>query len=436
MSSLKQIFENLNGEHWHENHGWKGNTDVCEWYGVSCNEYNEVIGLSLDSNNLRGKLPEDPNVYSSLSSLESLMLGWNNIQGNIPSGVCSLSSATSMSFAHNNFDGLDSCMRDLYQLKLLHLSHNNFSEDVISKLPPQIEILEIQENYLTSIDLSRFNQLTSLDISVNKIHGNASFLNNIPDSLRTLRVDRNSISGTLDSLNWTRFGSKAQRLSILSMAANSLSGVLPSDTISKLSNLRYLDLSENDFEGPIPSDLVKLTSLSELYLRSNLFTSVTELPGARIVDLSENPFECPLPQGAQYQTATCRCPIGYSGNRNASCSICQEGSIQTLDGEGSAICEDCPANTFANAQGATACKPCGFLMISGRGWTKCSSVVLVIMLITIVSVLSGLIFGLVFYFKKREKTLLDQIKLRGGKAPLLRRQDGTPAPDPDNEEEM
>ncbi|GMY04808.1 putative receptor protein kinase TMK1 [Fagus crenata] len=53
---------------------------------------------------------------------------------------------------------------------------------------------------------------------------------------------------------------------------NSLSGTLPSD-LGTLTQLTYLSLRRNSFSGPIPS-LANLTSLQQLYLDNNNFTSI------------------------------------------------------------------------------------------------------------------------------------------------------------------
>lgn len=65
-------------------------------------------------------------------------------------------------------------------------------------------------------------------------------------------------------------------LTNLDVADNSLTGALPEQALSTLTNLEYLWLDHNQFSGTIPSDLSKLTRLREFFhLTSRHETAVT-----------------------------------------------------------------------------------------------------------------------------------------------------------------
>uniref|UniRef100_A0A1D1Z8L0 Putative LRR receptor-like serine/threonine-protein kinase At4g20940 n=1 Tax=Anthurium amnicola TaxID=1678845 RepID=A0A1D1Z8L0_9ARAE len=85
----------------------------------------------------------------------------------------------------------------------------------------------------------------------------------------------------------------------LSMANNSVSGVLPHD-IAEFKSLKYLDISNNLFSGGLPEDIGKLKSLQNLSLAGNNFSgplphSIGELTSIQSLDLSRNNFSGPLP---------------------------------------------------------------------------------------------------------------------------------------------
>uniref|UniRef100_A0ACD5VAX5 Uncharacterized protein n=1 Tax=Avena sativa TaxID=4498 RepID=A0ACD5VAX5_AVESA len=94
--------------------------------------------------------------------------------------------------------------------------------------------------------MSNLKQLTTLDLSSNKLTGH------IPESLgqcyglMTLQMDQNFLTGNIP----ITFGNMLL-LSMLNLSHNSLSGTTPS-TLNKLQSVDNLDLSYNDLQGEIP----------------------------------------------------------------------------------------------------------------------------------------------------------------------------------------
>lgn len=83
----------------------------------------------------------------------------------------------------------------------------------------------------------------------------------------------------------------SKRVTSINLASQSLSGTLPSD-LGTLTQLTTLSLQKNSFAGPIPL-LANLTSLQDLYLDNNNFTSVPSgffqgLTSLQTLSLSEN----------------------------------------------------------------------------------------------------------------------------------------------------
>ena len=54
--SLDLLYDNLGGNRWSHNYGWKSSTDPCldNWYGVVCSHEGHVTQLLLTGNNLVG----------------------------------------------------------------------------------------------------------------------------------------------------------------------------------------------------------------------------------------------------------------------------------------------------------------------------------------------------------------------------------------------
>lgn len=85
----------------------------------------------------------------------------------------------------------------------------------------------------------------------------------------------------------------------LHLPAVGLSGVLPANTISNLTNLQTLSLRYNSLSSPLPSDLSKLSNLRNLYLQHNLFNgTIPDILFSLInlvrLNLAENNFSGPI----------------------------------------------------------------------------------------------------------------------------------------------
>ncbi|KAI4369264.1 hypothetical protein MLD38_017724 [Melastoma candidum] len=84
----------------------------------------------------------------------------------------------------------------------------------------------------------------------------------------------------------------SQRVTSLSLSSQSISGTLPSD-LTSLTSLRTLFLQKNSLSGPLPN-LSALSSLQEVFLDNNNFTSVPDsifkgLSSLKTLSLSNNP---------------------------------------------------------------------------------------------------------------------------------------------------
>ena len=161
---------------------------------------------------------------------------------------------------------------------------NHPSQAIKSKLAGE-NIVDVKEE-----DLIHFSNLTTLDISDNQIL--MSQLSNLV-SLEELDIQYNNLDHL--QLNSSSF----PRLHTLRLSYNKIP---PSHLIElgNLRNLQSLDIAANDF-CTLPSSLAYLTSLTELNLSSNnfssesvlvnpnqLFLSLSTIPHLRKLNLSRN----------------------------------------------------------------------------------------------------------------------------------------------------
>jgi len=79
---LREFFDATNGAHWLNNTGWLSNTDVCTWFGITCDGNGNVKMLHLNNNNLIGSIPN--NFTNIVSQLQELDFSYNNLTGTIP----------------------------------------------------------------------------------------------------------------------------------------------------------------------------------------------------------------------------------------------------------------------------------------------------------------------------------------------------------------
>ncbi|KAL7135442.1 hypothetical protein ABFS83_11G096500 [Erythranthe nasuta] len=111
-----------------------------------------------------------------------------------------------------------------------------------------------------------------------------------------LRLPGKSISGRIPPNTISRL----TNLQALSLRMNSLSGPLPADLFSSLSSLHTLSLQNNIFSGGIPDSLFSLTGLVNLELASNnlsgpISPSFNNLTRLRTLYLQNNHFSGPIP---------------------------------------------------------------------------------------------------------------------------------------------
>nr|XP_048319532.1 probable leucine-rich repeat receptor-like protein kinase At1g35710 [Ziziphus jujuba var. spinosa] len=80
----------------------RGNISLCQWFGITCNEFGSVLYINLESRNLKGELPME---FRNLRMLETLKLSHNNLSGEIPSAFDNMRSLTFVDVSYNQLEG-------------------------------------------------------------------------------------------------------------------------------------------------------------------------------------------------------------------------------------------------------------------------------------------------------------------------------------------
>ncbi|KAL3920144.1 MAG: hypothetical protein SGILL_003411 [Bacillariaceae sp.] len=336
---------------WIKNFGWLSDEDECEWFSMEteipvCGE-NGFKVLSLSNNGLRGTLPLE---ISLLSSLELLQINQNVVTGFLPTTlgaleklrevhVCKFDCAKgaslrncpsrhshrllSFSFTVDNYISgtIPSQYGSLNALEVLDLGmpFRSFASNkpprlahltlfsgcfpeynfLAQMLPPQLgqltnlKRLLLDRNSLVGPIPKDFGQLNKLEVLYmyeNSISGELPTELGGMTSLNHLELDINFLSGTIP----TEIGAWKQVLN-LNLGNNTLSGTVPTE-IGQLTQAEHLDLYANKLSGPLPSEIGLMTQLETIFLEVNAFTGrlpreIKNLQNLQELWLYSNKFE-------------------------------------------------------------------------------------------------------------------------------------------------
>ncbi|KAK7373857.1 hypothetical protein VNO80_07277 [Phaseolus coccineus] len=313
---------------------WDVHTDCCEWEGVECNSSTGRVALLEFS--MWNSIQQQYINYSDFSvfkDLKKLYLLYGNIVGCVGGeGLPNLELLHISGNRLNTAASIVSCLDGLPSLKSLGLDHNGFNassfrvlETLSSKLP-NLEVLDISENYLTNHILPSLEGFTSLKELYLWETGLDSDLHieALCSKLRNLELldlsDNNfnhtdivsALSGlsSLKSLYLVNSGltwrsilniSKLSSLESLDLGYNGLNEsesifwrIKENDGFKWPTNLQKLWLSHNSLSNEFVSSLSGLSRLQSLHLRSNQLEGAINISGSKslsrldVLDLDGN----------------------------------------------------------------------------------------------------------------------------------------------------
>ena len=215
---LEALYNATDGPNWTNSTGWTTSAPLGEWYGVTTDTTERVIGLDLEDNNLSGPIPAE---LGQLEKLEDLILADVGISGPIPPELGDLGNLTSLLLASDSLTGpIPGKLGNLTSLKSLALG----GSPLTGSIPPELGKLA---------------------------------------NLETLVLSRTDISGIIPS----ELGNLGN-LTGLILTENDLSGPLPPE-LGSLSQLEGLLLHDNLLTGPVPESFLGLDQLGAFSIERN-----------------------------------------------------------------------------------------------------------------------------------------------------------------------
>lgn len=148
FSALIDLYNSAGGPSWDDRTGWSqgaaaANCDICTWYGITCDNQENVIGIDLFNNNLVGTVPSS---LSTLTKLRTLKLMNNNLSGSFPVFWASFPDMSFVDLSNNGFTGtMPLSIATMSKLNTLYIENNNMS----GALLPEIANLALINVYWT-----------------------------------------------------------------------------------------------------------------------------------------------------------------------------------------------------------------------------------------------------------------------------------------------
>jgi len=188
---LRELRKRIGGEASADLNSWLSG-EPCDgegddWFGIECNENEEVKGINVGWINLdvplEGKLPDS---IGKLSSLEKLYLDGNELKGAIPESIGDLVQLTYLVLGQNKFKGnIPETIGNMVDLKHLSLQNNKLTGPIPEFIGnfEKLTVLYLNQNDLTGPIPASIGNLVNLQHLA--LNGNDDLTGSIPENLCT-----------------------------------------------------------------------------------------------------------------------------------------------------------------------------------------------------------------------------------------------------------
>jgi hypothetical protein len=264
---------------WFSSLGWMDDaSDICNWYGLTCNDQGRISKVELDTNGLTGYFP--PEVALLHETLQTIDL-YNNILHNSGEiGNSFLGELTNLEFLYFGttsfeYDGVPTHIGRLTKLQELDFSYTLYFGDlpgeVFSNLSNLRYLVMDGNAYNTTLppELIQLPSLQYLYAGFNFLQGDLEFVSQMPSILELWLDDNPAIGGSIPA----SIGS-ASNLASISITNCGLTGTIPPE-LGNLSNMVQMWMYDNYLTGTIPSALGNLVTMKILNLEKNKVSVLT-----------------------------------------------------------------------------------------------------------------------------------------------------------------
>ncbi|XP_031095474.1 receptor-like protein 7 [Ipomoea triloba] len=235
---------------------WNQSTDCCHWHGVKCDKLSRVIGLSLENETIVSI--DNSSSLFSLQYIEELNLGFNFFNSSpIPVQMYNLTNLRCLNLSEAGFGGqIPNGISRLTRLVTLDLS----TRFVVGR-PLKLENPNLKLLFDNAIEL-REVYLDGVNISSQGSEWCEALSSSLPN-LRVLSLRNCHVSGPIHPSLL-----KLRSLSAIYLDKNDLSSAVP-DFLANFTNLTTLSLSECKLQGEFPKANLQLKTLHHLDLSNN-----------------------------------------------------------------------------------------------------------------------------------------------------------------------
>jgi Leucine-rich repeat (LRR) protein len=271
---------------------YKKNPCLDSWFGVQCDSTETMVtGLNFAGslyNMTNGKLApltlptEAVEGLTAVTTLQTLDLTNNKLQGTLCSSINKLKSLTALKLGQNAMNGpIDTLDPDsLVNLRILEMGNGNlFTGHIADPFFCSLSTLDLKGNKMHGHFLDTLYCTDPSHMEVLNIYGN-HFEGPIPEGLvesmpmlKAFTVSNNHLTGTLPQA----FSRLAHNMTNLDVDGNFLTGTVPA-YLNDMLMLRTLNLNDNQFTGKMP-DLSSLGGL--MYFGMGLNEEQKEIPDQR-----------------------------------------------------------------------------------------------------------------------------------------------------------
>lgn len=156
-------------------------TSPCHWFGVLCNNKEQVVEVNLNGVQLAASPPSN---LQKLKSLKRLILSSANLTGSIPVEFGDYSELEVLDLSDNSLSGeIPVAILKLRKLKTLSLNTNSFEGEIPNEIGnlSRLEYLTLYDNELTGTIPITIGELSRLEVF--RVGGNQNLRGELPSEI-------------------------------------------------------------------------------------------------------------------------------------------------------------------------------------------------------------------------------------------------------------